>query len=84
MPNFTLIPREVIMSKPIFNVQVMNDGELLLTDINGNPLKELDADKLGKSLCDKTIKRCMTLPTITVLQSNPCWVCVGGRWYYIP
>lgn len=74
MPNRTVI----------FNIQVLDNGELILTDANGKTLRELDANKLGESLSGRTIRKTTTLPTITVLESNPRWVCIGGRWYYIP
>ena len=66
------------------NIQVMEDGTFILSDAKGQPLKELNGANLGETLYGKTIKEATILPTMTLLRSNPGWLNLGGRWYYIP
>lgn len=68
----------------LFNIQVMKDGGFVLSDAKGQPLKELNSANLGESLYGREIKETTILPTMTILKSNPTWLNLGGRWYYIP
>ena len=67
-----------------FRINVMANGELVVTDANGKELPELSSSSLAETLTGREVKKASVLPTISVIESNPCWVCIGGRWYYIP
>lgn len=70
--------------KVICTIQVLEEGAIVITNQNGETLKELTPMMLAESLQGREIKKATVLPQITVLESNPSWVCIGGRWYYIP
>jgi len=74
----------VTQGNVLVNIQVLDNGDIVATDAEGRALKELDSASLGESLNGKAVKKATVLPPITLLESNPRWVCIGGRWYYIP
>ncbi len=66
-----------------FQITISKDGEFQVTDGKGKKLQKLDAEELGKTMVGREIRQAKSF-TITYLHSNPCWVCIGGHWYYIP
>lgn len=68
-----------------FTIKVLENGECEVFDAGGSKkLKELTPLELGESMTGKTINKVADLPKMTYMRSNPGWVCIGGKWYYIP
>lgn len=70
--------------KVLVTIQVMEDGKCIPLDAERRPLEEISGEYLGKTLQGKTINEATILPKMTLLRSNPKWLNLDGRWYYIP
>lgn len=60
-------------------IKIKEDGEITVHDKDGNAVKEVTPREVADMMSGLAI----TSTSLVYYHSNPGWVFVNGRWYYI-
>ncbi|KAB2888785.1 MAG: hypothetical protein F9K32_15215 [Desulfobulbaceae bacterium] len=76
--------------KPAVTIKFYDDGTFqVFNEVKKNGrlqqilVDETLPEELGPTFKDRTIHNAQGF-SVVYLRSNPRWVCINGKWYYIP